>query len=287
MCNAYPGLRCTNHARKKLIEAQVHLKELEAQYEKKRGMPSEELIEARRTHADALMEWDMSAGGQKALKEAVARKEAEHKALKERDGYAVHHLPEELKEEHWQVEQQLGNLRYRLRESKEKREKRLRLARFYKRHEKGEKFPLAERWDQDHKLDASWTTEDGDEIRVYNQHPWDPRRAYAKCVWRIRDGEPVAMIRFFDRSFGMYGDKAVLCDIEVSPFYRGNGLGVKTIEEINKQYGQLHTSGTYSVSGHRSLGKHLPLHEGAEVRVSHQTTHYEFVDWEQGDLMSW
>lgn len=283
MCKAWPGPRCTNHAKKQLLAAQASLKELEA-----KGERNEALMKAHLDHAKALEEWDATPGGQKALKAAIASKEEACQAILDREGVtSKYQLSDEARKECFPLDDQVGTLKYRLMQGKELRKKRNDLYKFHQRHAEGERFPLNERWDRDMKLDSSWQTSDGDEMRVYNLQPSYRNADYAKCAWRVRNGEPVAMVRFFDSTYTGYGEHPVLCDIEVSPFYRGDGLGLKTVRELDSKYGQLHTSGSYSVSGHRSLAKHVPLYEGAQESISPTTTHYEFVDWQEGDLARW
>ena len=53
------------------------------------------------------------------------------------------------------------------------------------------------------------------------------------------------------------------------------------IAEISARYGTLHTTGSYSISGHRALADSLPLLEGAIIRVHPKRNDYSFVDWEQ------
>lgn len=277
MCKAYPGPRCTNHARKQLLAAQEQLKTEEAT-----GERNEALMKARKKYADALIAWETTPGGQKGLKDAIASIQEQITVLQNNDDY----MSKEKQNESSALRDKSRSLGYRLNKGKELRKKQNTLYDFYQRHEKGERFPLHERWEKYQTLDSSWETSNGDEIRVYNMYPAYRKQDYSKCAWRIRDGEPVAMIRFYDKNNNGHGDIAVLCDIEVSPFYRGEGLGVGTIKELDDKYTRLHTSGSYSTSGHRSLSAHVPLYRGAQEQISPNVTHYEFVDWQQGDIIS-
>lgn len=261
MCYAKPGPRCANHASKALSNARARLGELV-----KAGASDDALYKANLAVEIAHNNYYATSTMRKKLAQRLDEVQRQYDLAVD---------PQERAELRAQI--------YKGRENLEKYtkiyNKQMKDYKLSQRHEAGERFPLSKRWD-DVPLEQSWKTANGDEIRVYTKGESYRAPNYAKHAWRIRNGEPVAMVRFFAGE--EYGDIAALCDIEVSPLARGEGLALDTVRELDAKYGQLHTSGYYSLSGHAALNKHVPLLPGSTVMI--QDSLYEFVDWENGEL---
>lgn len=90
-------------------------------------------------------------------------------------------------------------------------------------------------------------------------------------VWLLDDGVPVAFIHVLYQPSPGYTPLSI-CDIEVRPGRRGQGLARKVIEAAEAMYPghRVQSSGSYTPLGFAALAKTMPLKEGerAEVRFN-------------------
>lgn len=269
MCYKRPGPRCTSHAKKRLAAADKAV----STAIRRHGEGSVQAQKAYERWREARAAWDATPGGQEELAVEIARMEAERDLLVTQG--------QSRREERLDLDIALSELRYRADTGAELRAKQLKAYKFHQRYASGFRPSLSPEWGDARPLERSWETAEGDTISVFKH--WDSRASHVRHAWVIRDGEPVAMVHFFEPT-RQYADLAMLCDIEVSPFHRGEGLSRRLVEEVSNKYGQLHTSGTFSVTGHAALAGYVPVVPGGVARIT-DTEAYEFVDWENGTLM--
>jgi len=99
-------------------------------------------------------------------------------------------------------------------------------------------------------------------------------------AWMYKNGKPVAMLRFatYPKDYvpgdGQYPyAESTICDIEVREGYAGNGYGLEVIRKVEKNIlaGRLiHSGGSYTPEGHRSLGGKLPYTQEAKMTYKKQ-----------------
>lgn len=279
MCQRKPGPRCTAHAKAQVRAAMEGVKTLPSDADKST------VQEAKMRLTKATFDYDSTPGGQTALKKEIER------------------LNEEVQQstDFWEtreLQKKLGRYRIRLMRGGEVREYQTELLRQLEEREKSstrkrsKKVTLASRWRESDRVKVI-ACSDGDELHVFQSTGYGSRD-YEKYAWRMRGGKPIAMIHFYDSTHvkrysdgkGGYEEinTAVLCSIEVKPENRGSGLGLDTVKYLNAEYGQLHTSGSFSSSGYKALSDSVPLYKGAELHEESFTLNYHFVDWDKGDL---
>ncbi len=126
---------------------------------------------------------------------------------------------------------------------------------------------------------SSHTLADGDVIDIAERGWRDA--GFDRTAWRVRYGKACVMVRFFTPSNTQHPGVAVVCDVEVRDTHRGQRLALDTIVELGVLCGQpLHTSGSYTPSGHRALADHLPLVAGADPKVRFDDMVF-VADWDE------
>lgn len=283
MCQRKPGPRCTAHAKAQVRAAMEGVKALSPE------AGEQAVHQARLRLTKATFDYDATPGGQTALKKSI------EKLNKQRDDTQISHERISLyaKISRYEIRLRRGQ---NIRDYQEQALKQLEEQEGAKKRRRSRKTPtLSSRWRDSDKV-KTLQCSNGDEIHVFNENdPYsNPEDTYSKIAWRTRQGEPVAMVRFYDSTYNLIISRAdggwdkiptaVLTDIEVKPEARGNGLGVDTIRSLNAEYGQLHTNGSFSANGFRSLSDALPLYQGAKIEEDPSIINYNFVNWEEGDF---
>lgn len=277
MCYKKPGPRCSSHARKECVAARDHWLALRERF----GIDSPQAQEAFDIYMQKRDIFDSTPQGQKILSRKMHELRTEDVS-----GFRNRKRRAEVSDE-------LARLEERRRRGADMRI--MQMKQYHslqaERAARGEKIStgLDERWGTAHKLDASWTTAGGDEIRVFEKASSDHyfaqnKHKHQRVAWRIRNGEPVAMVTFTLPAEGMY-DQNVIGEVEVNPVYRGQELGADTVREVGLKYGTLYSSGSFSQSGSRSLGGKSPKIPGYPEYVSNTVSHFEFVDWDAGTML--
>lgn len=127
----------------------------------------------------------------------------------------------------------------------------------------------------------SITLSNGDLLLIVDDSHVLNRVNWVRRAWRIRDGKAITMVRFFTAENSGAPGYAVICDVEVRTEYRGVGLGIDTVREIESHIGsRLHTSGSFTPKGFRSLSSGLAYLPGTEIDAGIKFNDMFFVnDW--------